>query len=129
MIEAFQGWGAFFYPKNYIRSLVKFAKKNDILIAIDEMQSGFGRTGKKFAFEHYNFTPDIVCCGKGMGSGLPLSGIISSKKLIDVDNANLQSTHSGNPFSCAAGSVTLDEIGRLKLVNQSKEKGKILLKN
>lgn len=128
MLEAFQGWGAFFYPKNYIKSLVKFAKKNDILISIDEMQSGFGRTGKKFAFEHYDFTPDIVCCGKGMGSGLPLSGIISSKKLIDVDNANLQSTHSGNPFSCAAGSVTLDEIKRLKLVNHSKEKGKILLK-
>ena len=48
MLEAFQGWGAFFYPKDYIKNLVKFSKKNNILIAIDEMQSGFGRTGKKF---------------------------------------------------------------------------------
>ena len=82
MIEAFQGWGAIFYPKNYIKSLVVFAKRNNIIVTIDEIQSGFGRTGKKFAFEHYGFVPDILCCGKGMGSGLPLSGVISSKKII-----------------------------------------------
>ena len=98
MIEAFQGWGAFFYPKDYIKALVKFAKKNNILISIDEMQSGFGRTGKKFAYEHYSFTPDIICCGKAMGSGMPISGIITSSKIINIPNANLQSTHSGNPY-------------------------------
>ena len=129
VIEAFQGWGAFFYPKNYIKDLVKFAKQNDIYIAIDEMQSGFGRTGKKFAFEHYSFVPDIVCCGKAMGSGMPLSGIISSKKIMDVENGNSQSTHSGNPLSCAAGIATLDEITRLKLVKQTEKKGKVLLKS
>ena len=129
MIEAFQGWGSLFYPTKYIRSLVKFAKKNDILISIDEMQSGFSRTGKNFAFEHYNFTPDIVCCGKGMGSGMPLSGVITSKKLIDIPNANLQSTHSANPLACAAGSVTLDEIKRLKLTERSHKLGKIFEKN
>lgn len=128
MLEAFQGWGAFFYPKKYISNLVKFAKKNNILIAIDEMQSGFGRTGKKFAFEHYSFVPDIVCCGKAMGSGLPISGVISSNKIMDVENANLQSTHSGNPLSCAAGIATLDEINRLKLVKESEKKGKMMLK-
>jgi 4-aminobutyrate aminotransferase-like enzyme len=128
VIEAFQGWGAFFYPKNYIKDLVKFAKQNDIYIAIDEMQSGFGRTGKKFAFEHYSFVPDIVCCGKAMGSGMPLSGIISSKKIVDVENGNLQSTHSGNPLSCAAGIATLDEITRLGLVKQASKKGKLMFK-
>tara|TARA_Y100001970_G_C14256359_1_gene875756 strand:+ start:2864 stop:4150 length:1287 start_codon:yes stop_codon:yes gene_type:complete len=125
MLEAFQGWGAFFYPKNYIKSLIKFAKKNKILIAIDEMQSGFGRTGKKFAFEHYSFVPDIVCCGKGMGSGMPISGIITSSNIINIPDANLQSTHSGNPLSCAAGTVTLDEIKRLNLVKASEKKGKV----
>lgn len=125
MIEAFQGWGSLFYPSKYIKSLVKFAKKNDILISIDEMQSGFSRTGKNFAFEHYNFTPDILCCGKGMGSGMPLSGVVTSNKLINIPNANLQSTHSANPLACAAGSATIDEINRLKLTERSKKLGSI----
>ncbi len=128
MLEAFQGWGAFFYPKNYIRNLVNFAKKNNIFIAIDEMQSGFGRTGKKFGYEHYSFVPDIVCCGKAMGSGLPISGVISSKKIMDVEDGNLQSTHSGNPLSCAAGIATLDEINRLNLVKASEKKGNLMIK-
>ena len=129
MIEAFQGWGSLFYPQNYINNLVKFAKKNDILISIDEMQSGFSRTGKNFAFEHYKFTPDIVCCGKGMGSGMPLSGVITSSKLINLPNANLQSTHSANPLACAAGSVTIDEIKRLNLTKRAKILGKTFEKN
>ncbi len=119
MIEAFQGWGAIFYPKNYIKSLVLFAKQNDIIVTIDEIQSGFGRTGKKFAFEHYSFVPDILCCGKGMGSGLPLSGVVSSKKIMDVEGSFLQSTHSANPISCAAGTAVIDEIKRLNLVKKS----------
>ena len=126
MIEAFQGWGAIFYPKNYIRSLVKFAKQNNIIIAIDEIQSGFARTGKKFAFEHYGFIPDILCCGKGMGSGLPLSGIITSKKIMDIEDGFLQSTHSANPISCAAGIAVIDEIKRLNLVKKSFKLGKYL---
>ena len=125
-IEAFQGWGALFYPKLYIKELVKFAKKNKILIIIDEIQSGFARTGKKFAFEHYSFTPDIVCCAKGMGSGVPISGVVSSKKIIDINNSFLSSTHSGNPISCAAGIATLDEIKRLKLVTNAKIKGNVM---
>ncbi len=92
------------------------------------MQSGFARTGKKFCFEHYNFVPDIVCCGKGMGSGVPISGIITSKKIMSIPDANLQSTHSGNPISCAAGSATLDEIKRLDLVSKTNKKGKIFKK-
>lgn len=128
VIEAFQGWGALFYPKNYIKSLIKFCKKNNILITIDEMQSGFCRTGKKFAFEHYNFTPDLICVGKAMGSGLPLSGVITSNKIINVKDANLQSTHSANPVSCSAGIATIDEIKRLNLIKKSYKTGKIFEK-
>ena len=96
---------------------------------MDEMQSGFGRTGKKFAFEHYSFVPDIICCGKGMGSGMPISGLITSTKIMNIPDANLQSTHSGNPLSCAAGTVTLDEIKRLKLIKISNKKGKLFHKH
>ena len=81
MLETFQGWGAVFYPKNYVKNIEKFCKKNNIILCFDEMQSGFARTGKKFGFEHYNVKPDMICCGKGMGSGFPLSGVIASKKI------------------------------------------------
>ena len=126
MIEAFQGWGAIFYPRNYIKSLVLFAKRNNIIVTIDEIQSGFARTGRKFAFEHYGFVPDILCCGKGMGSGLPLSGVVTSKRIMDIEGSFLQSTHSANPISCAAGTAVIDEIRRLNLVKKSFQLGNYL---
>ena len=92
---------------------------------MDEMQSGFARTGKKFGFEHYNFT-DIICC-EGINSGMPLSGIVSSKKIIDIEGGYLQSTHSANPLSCAAGIAVIDEINRRKLVKKSKLLGKYFM--
>lgn len=113
VIEAFQGWGALFYPKNFITELKRFCKKNNILITIDEMQSGFYRTGKKFAYEYYGFTPDLVCMGKAMGSGFPLSGVVTSKKIMGVEHAKLQSTHSANPLSCTAGIATINELKKL----------------
>lgn len=130
ILEGYQGWGALFYPKSYIRELVKFAKQNKILIAVDEIQSGCGRTGKMFAFEHYGLKPDLVALGKGLSSSLPLSAVLGSRKLLsfaeDLDVAH--STHSGNPLSCAAGLANLKEIKSLNLVRESERKGKILYK-
>jgi 4-aminobutyrate aminotransferase-like enzyme len=80
MLETFQGWGALFYPKKYVKLLSKICKENDILLTFDEMQSGFGRTGKNFGFQHYGITPDLICCGKGMGGGVALSGRYWKKK-------------------------------------------------
>ena len=60
MLEGFQGWGAIFYPKKYVKAIQSFCKKNNILLAFDEQQSGFGRTGKKFAYNFYGVNPDIV---------------------------------------------------------------------
>ena len=77
------------------------------------MQSGFYRTGKKFAYEYYGFTPDLVCMGKAMGSGFPLSGVVTSKKIMGVEHAKLQSTHSANPLSCTAGIATINELKKL----------------
>ena len=82
MLETFQGWGALFYPKKYVKLLSKICKENDILLTFDEMQSGFGRTGKNFGFQHYGIIPDLICCGKGMGGGVALSGVIGKKKII-----------------------------------------------
>ncbi len=126
ILEAFQGWGAFFYPLNYIKALKQFCKKNNILIAIDEMQSGFGRTGYKFLYEYYKLNPDILCCGKAMGSGFPLSGVISSSKIMDLPLiGDMSSTHSANPIVCSAGLATLEEIKSKKLVSKTKKMGNI----
>ena len=130
MLETFQGWGAFFYPNRFVKMIEKICKKNNILLCFDEMQAGFGRTGKKFGFEHYKVKPDLICVGKGMGSGFPLSGVIGSKKIIENKNiSGMSSTHSANPICCAAGIATIDIINKKKLVNNSKKLGYILHKN
>ncbi|OGN05668.1 MAG: aminotransferase class III [Candidatus Yanofskybacteria bacterium RIFCSPHIGHO2_01_FULL_44_17] len=128
MIEAYQGWGALFYPKTYIQELEKFAKKNKILITIDEIQGCCGRTGKMFVFEHYGIKPDLLCVGKGLSSSLPLSAVIGRKDILNLPeiSGSWHSTHSGNPVCCAAGLANLEEIEARNLVKESARKGKIL---
>tara|TARA_A100001015_G_scaffold266455_1_gene315695 strand:+ start:246 stop:1613 length:1368 start_codon:yes stop_codon:yes gene_type:complete len=129
MIETYQGWGAIFYPTNYIHALKKFAKKNKILIAFDEIQSGFGRTGKLFGYMHYDITPDLITCGKGISSSLPLSAVLGSKKLLDLpDVGSMSSTHSANPLSCIAGHANLQSIIEDNLVQKSDDLGKVMFK-
>lgn len=129
MLETFQGWGAVFYPKIYVKEIEKFCKKNKIILCFDEMQAGFARTGKKFGFQHYQVKPDMICCGKGMGAGFSLSGVIGSNKLFNNKKIKgLSSTHSANPISCAAGLATIEEIEKLKLVENSRKQGVLLHK-
>ena len=125
MVESFQGWGALFYPKEYIQELCKWANQNKVLVIFDEVQAGFGRTGKLFAFEHYDVKPDLVCCGKGISSSLPLSAVLGKKELIDVDSS-LNSTHGGNPICCAATLASLEVLESENLIEESHRKGKIL---
>lgn len=129
MIESYQGWGAIFYPKEYIQELVKFARENDILVAFDEIQAGIGRTGKLFTYEHYEVEPDLVCLGKGLSSSLPLSAVVGRKEIMDLpDIGSMSSTHSGNPLCCAAGIANLEVIESENLIQESARKGKILHK-
>ena len=127
MLETFQGWGAIFYPESFVSKISEICRENNILLTFDEMQAGFARTGKKFGFEHYNVKPDLICCGKGIASGLPLSALIGSKNVMDLPEVgNMSSTHSANPISCVAGITTIDEIHRLNLVEETSRKSKIL---
>ena len=127
MLETFQGWGAIFYPKVYIQELRSVCDKNKILLCFDEMQSGFGRTGRNFGYEHYGVKADLICCGKGMGGGFPISGVIGKAEVMDLpETGNMSSTHSGNPVMCAAGLGVLDEIENKNLVKESERKGQIL---
>ncbi len=120
MLETFQGWGAIFYPKEFVQLIKEICLKNNILLCFDEMQAGFGRTGKKYGYQHYDVEADIICCGKGIGSGLPLSAVLSSKDIMDLPSVgNMSSTHSANPLVCAAGLATLEFIENEDLIRKS----------
>lgn len=111
MLETFQGWGAVFYPEEFVQEVVCFARENDILVVFDEMQAGFGRTGKLFGYMHYNVEPDILCCGKGASSGLPLSIVLARREIMDLpETGSMSSTHSANPLVCAAGLANLKAL-------------------
>ena len=124
MLETFQGWGAVFYPNDFVKALAEFCKKHDILLVFDEMQAGFGRTGKRFGYEHYGVKPDLICVGKGIGGGVPLSAVLGRKSIMDLPSVgNMSSTHSANPLVCAAGLAVLEEIESRMLVEETARKG------
>jgi 4-aminobutyrate aminotransferase-like enzyme len=127
MLESYVGWGAVFFPKDYVQALAEFARENNILLCFDEIQAGFGRTGKLFAYEHYGVVPDMICCGKGMSACLRLSGVLGRAAIMDLpDVGSMSSTHSANPLACAAGLATIEVMEQKKLVAESERKGKIL---
>jgi len=103
-----------------VQSIEKIARENNLLLAFDEMQAGFGRTGKPFGYQHYDVTPDLVACGKGMGGGVPLSGVIGRADVMDLPSVgNMSSTHSANPLVCAAGLAVIDELEDRSLVSDA----------
>jgi 4-aminobutyrate aminotransferase/diaminobutyrate-pyruvate transaminase/4-aminobutyrate aminotransferase/(S)-3-amino-2-methylpropionate transaminase len=102
-----------------------WATENQALMIFDEVQSGFGRTGRFFAYEHFGVEADLVCCGKGISSSLPLSAVVGRRELIDVD-PSLNSTHGGNPICCAAALANLMILERDKLVQSAARTGKVL---
>lgn len=127
MLETFQGWGAVFYPPEFVQAIEKVCREHGILLTFDEMQAGFGRTGKAFGFQHYGVTPDLICCGKGMGGGVPLSGVIGRAAIMDLpDVGNMSSTHSANPLVCAAGLAVIEEMENRNLIAEAARKGELL---
>lgn len=128
-IESYQGWGAVLLPKKYVQALSEFAKKHHALVMFDEIQSGFGRTGKLFCYEHYSVTPDLICIGKALGGGVPLSAVIGRKEILDAPAVGaMSSTHSAQPIGCAAGLAVLNYFEKKKLVKEAHRKGIILHK-
>ena len=124
-VESFQGWGAVFYPIDYIKAMREWCSINDVLLVFDEIQAGFGRTGEMFAYQHYGVDADLVICGKGISGSMPLSAVLGSSQLIELD-AGYTSTHGGNPVACAAGLGNLEAFENLNLIEESKRKGKIM---
>lgn len=111
MFETYQGVGPDFAPVEYIRDLAEWCRANKALLIFDEVQSGFGRTGRFWAFEHYGVIPDLICCGKGISSSLPLSAVLGRAELMDQFlPGSMTSTHTGNPVCCAAALASLKKI-------------------
>jgi len=125
ILESYRGWDAHFWDKGWIQYLRAYCTEYNILLCFDEIQSGFGRTGKKFCYEHYDVVPDLVCIGKGMGGGVPLSGLLGSRELLDLPG-DLGSTHSANPTACAAGLAVLEEFEDRDLIKESWKNGDLL---
>lgn len=132
-VETIQGEaGAIISKNDFLKKLAEQCKKTETLLVADEIQCGFGRTGKMFAFEHYNFVPDILCLAKGMGGGMPIGAFISSKEIMNMltNNPILGhiTTFGGHPVSCAASLATLNVIKEEKLIEQVEEKEKLFRK-
>lgn len=120
LFETYQGVGPDFAPVEYIQKLAAWCKEHDALLVFDEVQAGFGRTGRFWAFEHYGVTPDVICCGKGISSSLPLSAVIGRAEVMDqFPPGSMTSTHSGNPVCCAAALASLRTILGRKLVENA----------
>lgn len=130
VLETIQGGAGFILPKNdYLLKVRKRCDEVGALLAFDEIQPGFGRTGKLFAFEHYNCIPDILVVGKGMASGLPVGAFVASKQLMDSLQESPKlghiTTFGGNPLIAAASLATLKEIIETDLISQTLEKEKL----
>jgi 4-aminobutyrate aminotransferase / (S)-3-amino-2-methylpropionate transaminase / 5-aminovalerate transaminase len=98
------------------------------VLIMDEVQAGFGRTGKFWAFEHYGITPDVICCGKGISSSLPLSAVIGKADIMDqFPPGSMTSTHTGNPVCVAAAMASVRKIKKDKLTENAARLGAILL--
>ena len=117
-LQAFRGYNVKFMPKDWVQIWVNWAHEHDIPVAWDEMQSGFGRTGKMFGYQWYDIEPDLITCGKAMGAGLPISCVLGSVKLMSYAD-DLWSTHSGNPVCCAAAIANLEVIEKEHLVERA----------
>ncbi len=126
MVEPIQGEGGIIIPEEgYLKRLREIADKNNVLLVLDEIQTGLGRTGKKFAYEWEGIKPDMVILGKALGGGImPVSAVVSSKEVLGVFNpGDHGSTFGGNPLGAAVGIAALEVLENEKLPEKANEMG------
>ncbi len=125
LIEPVQGEGGFTpAPAAFLRGLRDFCDRHGILLIADEVQSGYGRTGRMWAFEHAGIVPDVVVIAKAIANGLPLSAIVSSRELQERWGRGAHgSTYGGNPVACAAGLAVLETIREERLLENVEARG------
>jgi 4-aminobutyrate aminotransferase/(S)-3-amino-2-methylpropionate transaminase len=121
VIEPVQGEGGFYpAPRELMRALREICDRHGIVLIVDEVQTGFGRTGKMFAIENFDVEPDLICLGKSLAGGFPLSGVVGRAKIMDaVGPGGLGGTYAGSPISCVAALAVLDVFEREGLLERA----------
>lgn len=130
MIECIQGEGGVIaLDADFVKNTAEFAKKNDILLIVDEVQTGNGRTGELYAYMNYGITPDIVTTAKGLGGGLPIGAVLFNEKVeYTLGFGEHGSTYGGNPVCCAGAISVISRIDNV-LLNSVKEKSKFVFES
>ncbi|MEY4903113.1 MAG: hypothetical protein RLZZ292_928 [Bacteroidota bacterium] len=128
IVETVQGEGGFYVlPKKYLEGLRKVCDQHGIMLILDEVQSGFGRTGKWAAYQHFGVTPDISTWAKSMGSGMPIGCVIGKTSVMDAINAGtIGGTYSGNPVCAAASLATIKYMEEIDINAKGEKVGKIV---
>lgn len=127
LVEPIQGEAGVVVPdEGYLKELYKIARENNILLAVDEIQTGFGRTGKLFCYMYEDINPDIIIMGKALGGGIfPVSAVAANKDILGVfEPGSHGSTFGGNPLGCAIAIASIDVLLKEKLAERSFEMGK-----
>ena len=133
ILETIQGGAGFIVPKNnYLKKVKKRCEEVGALLILDEIQTGIGRTGKFWGFEHYGITPDIIITGKGLGGGMPIGAFIAEKNIMDLlkENPTLGhiTTFGGHPVIASAGVASVQTILDSKLIKETLEKEELIRK-
>lgn len=128
ILEVVQGEGGV-YPASaeYIQAARRICDERGALLIVDEIQTGFGRTGKMFAVQHFGVTPDLLTCAKSLAGGVPMGAVLIGANVKNLTPGVHGSTFGGNPLSCAAGNAALDVIIGEDLPGQAAAKGKYLM--
>ncbi len=128
LIEPVQGEGGFnTAPFGFVKKLREICDEHGILLIADEVQTGFGRTGKVFASSHWDVAPDLITMAKSLGGGFPISGVVGKAEIMDAPApGGLGGTYAGSPLACAAGLAVLDVIEEEKLCARANEIGAII---
>jgi acetylornithine/N-succinyldiaminopimelate aminotransferase len=128
-LEVVQGEGGIrLAKKNFLTQIRKICDENDIVLIFDEIQCGMGRTGKMFAYEHFNVIPDIITCAKALGGGFPIGAVLAREKIASVFKpGNHGTTFGGNPLGCAAACANLETINKVDFLTDVTKKGQYFL--
>ncbi len=129
LVEPVLGEGGYVAPpKSFLKGLRQICDKHQIMLVFDEVQSGFGRTGKWFALEHFDVVPDILVAAKGIASGMPLSGVFANRELMKKwPTGSHGGTYGGNAVAMAAGVATIKAMKAEKMIDNSAERGQQLV--
>ena len=127
--EPIQGEGGYVVPpKAFLKGLGNICRENGFFLIADEVQTGFGRSGRWFASQHFGIRPDIICLAKGIAGGMPLGACVAHKDIMKWPPGSHASTFSGNPLSCAASLASIRYIERHKLMENAAKLGRVGLR-